>query len=57
MKDDTNCVKPTDYPLEIHWPTVEIINDHSTISCGGNDYTKDKNPTSDHFEYNIITSQ
>jgi hypothetical protein len=37
MKDDTNCNKPEDYPVEIVSPIAEMIGDQTIISCGGYD--------------------
>ena len=33
VKDDTNCIKPPDYPVGIGGPIAEMVSDQSIICC------------------------
>jgi len=55
MQDESNCIKPANYPVEIEGPTVKLIGEDSIISCGGYDHTK-KEYSSSCYEYDHKTS-
>jgi len=55
MEDESNCIKPANYPVEISTPTVELIGEDSIISCGGYDGTNNEY-SSACYEYDHKTS-
>merc|ERR1712018_352379 len=55
MKQDSNCIKPANYPFEVWGQIAELIGENSVISCGGRDYTNGRY-SSACYDYDLTSS-